>query len=514
MGKSRLHYAVLNMGISGTTTLLKMILSFIVRTIFIYYLGSKVLGVNSLLISILTTLSLAELGIGNAIIFSLYKPVAENNWSVIKSIMNLYRKIYRILAVLIFFIGLLILPFLPMIVGNDMIPHIKLYFLILLVNSSVSYLLTYNRSLIMADQKNYIVSLIDFLMYGITAILQIVFLVFLNSYILYLVTQVVFTLFGNVMLTTFVHRYYGSNYVNISLAPIPEPIISKFKKNVVGTFANKLGDVVVNGTDNILISIFINISTVGLYSNYQLIITAVQTLLLSVSGAMTSSIGNFLSLNKTTSKQVDLFYLHQFMNYTLTFFSSAFLLALFTPFITNWVGSNYLLSSGVTVMMVINFVINRQRNSGNVFIDALGLAFEQRLKPLIEAVANLALSVLFLWKFHLGIFGILLATNMTSLLIAMPFETFVVFSKGFKISVKNFYINYARIVLEIGINLLIVNCVMSFFYENQHWNGLLMLVSIFLVTAIVSVFNFYILNFRKNTFKTAKILIINRFNRG
>lgn len=513
MGKSRLHYAVLNMGISGTTTLLKMVLSFIVRTIFIYYLGSKVLGLNSLLISILTTLSLAELGIGNAIIFSLYKPVAENNWSVIKSIMNLYRKIYRILAVLIFFIGLLILPFLPMIVGNSMIPHIKLYFLILLVNSSVSYLLTYNRSLIMADQKNYVVSLIDFLMYGITSILQIAFLVFLKSYILYLVTQVVFTLLGNVMLTIFVHRHYGNNYVNMALAPIPEPIISKFKKNVIGTFANKLGDVVVNGTDNILISIFINISTVGLYSNYQLIITAVQTLLLNVSGAMTSSIGNFASLNKT-SKQVDLFYLHQFMNYTLTFFSSAFLLALLTPFITIWVGSNYLLSSGITVMMVINFVINRQRNSGNVFIDALGLAYEQRLKPLIEAGANLALSVLFLWKFHLGIFGILLATNMTSLLIAMPFETFVVFSKGFKLSVKNFYVNYTRIVLEIGINLLIIYGVMYFFYENLHWSKLLMLISIFFVTAIVSVFNFYILNFKKSIFKTAKILIINRFDRG
>lgn len=513
MGKSRLHYAVLNMGISGTTTLLKMVLSFIVRTIFIYYLGSKVLGLNSLLISILTTLSLAELGIGNAIIFSLYKPVAENNWSVIKSIMNLYRKIYRILAVLIFFIGLLILPFLPMIVGNSMIPHIKLYFLILLVNSSVSYLLTYNRSLIMADQKNYVVSLIDFLMYGITSILQIAFLVFLKSYILYLVTQVVFTLLGNVMLTIFVHRHYGNNYVNMALAPIPEPIISKFKKNVIGTFANKLGDVVVNGTDNILISIFINISTVGLYSNYQLIITAVQTLLLNVSGAMTSSIGNFASLNKT-SKQVDLFYLHQFMNYTLTFFSSAFLLALLTPFITIWVGSNYLLSSGITVMMVINFVINRQRNSGNVFIDALGLAYEQRLKPLIEAGANLALSVLFLWKFHLGIFGILLATNMTSLLIAMPFETFVVFSKGFKLSVKNFYVNYTRIVLEIGINLLIIYGVMYFFYENLHWSKPLMLISIFFVTAIVSVFNFYILNFKKSIFKTAKILIINRFDRG
>lgn len=514
MGKSRFHYAVLNMGISGITTLLKMVLSFIVRTIFIYYLGSKVLGLNSLLISILTTLSLAELGIGNAIIFSLYKPVAENNWLVIKSIMNLYRKIYRIIAVLILIIGLIVLPFMPIIVGSSSIPHIKLYFLILLVNSSVSYLLTYNRSLIMADQKNYVITLIDFFMYVITSILQIIFLVFFNSYILYLVTQVVFTLCGNIILTIFVHRNYGDKYADILLAPIPEPILIKLKQNVIGTFANKLGDVIVNGTDNILISIFINISTVGVYSNYQLIITSVQTLLLSVSGAMTSSIGNFSALNQKTSKKIDLFYLHQFMNYTLTFFSSAFLLALLTPFITIWVGSNYLLSSGVTAMIVINFIINRQRNSGNVFIDALGLAFEQRFKPLIEAGANLALSVLFLWEFHLGIFGILLATNMTSLLIAMPFETFVVFSKGFNISVKGFYVNYARILLEISINLLIIFGVTYSFYANIHWNNLLMLTSVLLLTAIISVFNFYILNFRNKIFKTAETYIINKFNRG
>lgn len=513
MKKSRFHYAVINMGVSGVTTLLKMVLSFIVRTIFIYYLGSKMLGLNSLLISILTTLSLAELGIGNAIVFSLYRPVADNNWSVIQAIMKLYRKIYRILAILVFTIGLVILPFLPMIIGKEMIPHAKIYFFILLINSSVSYLLTYNRSLIIANQKNYVISLVDFLMYGMTSVLQIVFLIIFNSYASYLIIQVLFTLIGNIVLTLFVHKKYADNYSKMKKVEIPIPIISKLKKNVIGTFANKLGDVVINGTDNILISIFINISTVGLYSNYQLIITAVQTLLLSISSAMTSSIGNFASVNKK-NKNADLFYIHQFMNYMLTFFSSAFLLALITPFITLWVGNNYLFSSGITIMMIGNFVINRQRNSGNVFIEALGLAYEQRTKPVIESFVNLSLSILFLWKLKLGIFGILLATNITSLLIATPFEAYVVFKRGFKLPVKNFYVTYLRLILEISLNLLIIFLMVNYVHDFVHLNSVLMMVVYFFLTAVISTLNFYILNFNKNTFKKIKELIIMRFSKG
>ena len=129
MNKSRLQYAVLNMGVSGMTTVLKMVLSFVSRTIFIYILGSKFLGLNGLLTSILTTLSLAEFWIGNAIIYSLYRPVADNNWPVVRSIMHLYRKIYRILAVIVFIIGLLLLPFLPLIVGKNIISNFELYYM-------------------------------------------------------------------------------------------------------------------------------------------------------------------------------------------------------------------------------------------------------------------------------------------------------------------------------------------------------------------------------------------------
>ena len=162
----------------------------------------------------------------------------------------------------------------------------------------MSYLLTYNRSLIIANQRNYIVSGVDFSAYVFTVIVQIFILFFLKSYTFYLIAQVVFPILGNVVLTIYVHKEYGKYFVDIDFVNIPKSIIKKLKKNVIGTFANKVGDVIVNGTDSILIAMFISLSTVGLYSNYQLIILAVQSVLLSVSSAMTSSIGNFAAADR------------------------------------------------------------------------------------------------------------------------------------------------------------------------------------------------------------------------
>lgn len=513
MNKSRLQYAVLNMGVSGMTTVLKMVLSFASRTIFIYILGSKFLGLNGLLTSILTTLSLAELGIGNAIIYSLYRPVADNNWPVVRSIMHLYRKIYRILAVIVFIIGLFLLPFLPHIVGKNIISNFELYYMILLINSSVSYLLTYNRSLIIANQRNYVVSVVDFSAYVFTVILQIFILFFFKSYTFYLIAQVVFTILGNVALTIYVHKEYGKYFVGIDFVNIPKGIIKKLKKNVIGTFANKVGDVIVNGTDSILIAMFISLSTVGLYSNYQLIILAVQSVLLSVSSAMTSSIGNFAA-GDHSARGLELFYKHQFMNYSLTFFSSAFLIALLPLFISFWLGSDYLLSIDATVIMIVNFVVNRQRNSGNVFIEAYGLAYEQRLKPLLEAVVNLSLSVLFLVVFHLGILGILLATTVTSTFIATTYEAWVIFKYGFKQSVWKFYSRYLKLLSELGVNLLVVYYVSQFVANHFYSNKLLLLVVIFLLTVIISTGLYWFINFKKSEFRYVKNILVSRFRRN
>lgn len=511
--KSRLQYTILNMGVGGITTVLKMILSFVVRTVFIYVLGVKILGLNGLLISILTALSLAELGIGSAIVYSLYRPVAQHEWPIVKAIMHLYRKIYRALAIIVLALGLILLPFLPRIVGNHAVDNYELYYLMFLLNSSLSYLLTYNRSLMIAHQRNYVVSLVDFSAYFLTAVLQIVMLYIFHSYAIYLIVQIIFTLVGNICLTVFVHKDYGKNLLNAEKITIPKDIVDKLRKNVIGTFANKVGDVVVNGTDNILIATFISLSAVGIYSNYQLIILAVQSLLLSISSAMTSSIGNFAALNHG-SKGLKLFNSHQFMNYTLTFFSSAFLFALLPTFIELWIGDKFLLPLGTTLILVINFVINRQRNSGNVFIDAYGLAYEQKLKPVLEAVFNLGLSIIFLMVFHLGIFGILLATTLTSLFIATTYEAHVVFKHGLLTPISIFYKRYLQFVFEIILNLTIVGLTITLLFKKVHPATIFEIISIFFLTGGISVIVYLLFNFRKEEFISFKSMISQKFNRG
>lgn len=513
MPKSRLQYAVLNMGVGGITTVLKMILSFVVRTVFIYVLGVKLLGLNGLLISILTALSLAELGIGSAIVYSLYRPVAQHEWSIVKAIMRLYRKIYRTLAIVVFALGLILLPFLPRVVGNHAVDNYELYYLMFLLNSSLSYLLTYNRSLMIAHQRNYVVSFVDFSAYFLTAVLQIVMLYIFHSYAIYLIVQIIFTLAGNICLTVFVHKDYGKNLLNAEIVTIPKDIVDKLRKNVIGTFANKVGDVVVNGTDNILIATFISLSAVGIYSNYQLIILAVQSLLLSISSAMTSSIGNFAALNHG-SKGLKLFHNHQFMNYTLTFFSSAYLFILFPPFIDLWLGNQFLLPLNTTLILVINFVVNRQRNSGNVFIDAYGLAYEQKLKPILEAFFNLGLSLVFLSVFHLGIFGVLLATTITSLGIATTYEAYVVFKYGLDTPLAVFYKRYVQIIGEIALNLGINYFLIHLFMRTMKLDKLLEIVISFIFVAIISVIVYIALNANKREFKTILQLVKNKLKKG
>lgn len=511
--KSRLQYALLNMGVGGITTILKMIMSFTVRTIFIYKLGADFLGLNGLLTSILTALSLAELGIGSAIIYSLYRPVAQREWPVVKAIMNLYRNIYRALALIVLTIGLMLMPFLSLIVGKHVVPNYEFYYLIFLLNSSISYLLTYNRSLIIANQRNYVVSSIDFLMYFLTAGLQAITLFVFHSYATYLVVQVIFTIVGNIFLTILVHKDYGRELSNAEKVKIPQNVIVKLKKNVIGTFANKIGDVVVNGTDNILIAAFISLSAVGIYSNYQLIILAVQALLLSISGAMTSSIGNFAALNQG-ARGLKLFNNHQFMNYTLTFFSSAFLFALLPTFIEFWLGNKFLLPFETTLILVINFIINRQRNSGNVFIDAYGLAYEQKMKPILEAVFNLGISILFLTVFHLGIFGILLATTLTSTFIATTYEAYVVFKYGLLTPVSKFYKRYLQFIFEIVLNLAILQFLIILFVNKNQSNKILEILEIFILTTVGSMTIYFLLNFKKEEFIVFKSMISQKINKG
>lgn len=428
--RSRLDYSIMNSGISTLIYVLRLVIQFVARSFFIRYLGEVYLGLNGLFTNILSLLSVAELGIGTSIIFALYKPLAIQDHEQVKSLMRLYKRAYEAIGVAIAVVGLAIMPFLKFIVNNDQnFSNLYLIFLLFLANSVVSYFFTYKRSLITADQKAYIVSLNDFLFLLVTNVFQIIFLILTSNFIIYLIIQIISTIASNVTISLIADRRYP--YIkDKNVRKLDDTTVKQIKRNVIGNVSSKVGGQIVMGTDNILISAFVNLSAVGLYSNYTLIVNAVQNVCTQITNSVTASIGNYAAERDAESSYA-LFKRHFFINHTLVFFTTTMLLTMINPFITWWVGAKYNLPFLTVMLIVANYAIQVYRNSGFAFIESFGLFWYQRTKAFIEAAINLSVSLILLGLFKLGINGVLLGTIVSSFGFVIWYEAYVVFRYAF-----------------------------------------------------------------------------------
>ncbi|EGO5190250.1 transporter [Enterococcus faecalis] len=429
MKKSRMEYSMLNSSISTIIFVMKLLIQFVTRTYFIRYLGVEYLGLNGLFSNILSLLSLAELGIGTSIIYSLYRPLAFDDRPQIKALMNLYEKAYNGIGIVVGLAGLVVVPFLPTMVHSSVdLGNVTLIYLLFLANSVLSYFFTYKRSLIIADQRSYVVNVNDFIFILLTNVIQIIQLHFYQSFILYLVIQIFFTLAGNISISWKVSKDYP--YLkDQEQGALTAEVKDQIKKNVIGNLSSKIGGVVVMGTDNIMISYFVGLASVGLYSNYLMIINNVQNLCKQITNSITASVGNYV-VEGNQNKLLKVFKQHLFVNYTLIYFSATVLIAILNPFIEWWLGAKYLLSSFTTSLIIFNLIIQMFRNTNFVFIDAFGLYWYQRWKSVWEAIINLAVSLLLLKVFHMGINGVLIGTITSSLCYVMWYEAFVIFKHG------------------------------------------------------------------------------------
>lgn len=280
-------------GLGGT--LITTLLGFISRTVFINTLGVTYLGVNGLMISVLSMLSLAELGVGTAITFSLYKPLAEKDTEKVNALMAFYKKFYRIIGLIIFALGLLFMLFLKYIVKDAHgISNLYLIYFIFLVDTSYTYFFSYKRTLITADQKAYLLVPFTTGFYSLMIGARIAVLILFQNYIIYLLIQLIVGLAENILINRYIDRKY-TFLKDKSEQRIPKSEMVVITKNVKAMFLHKLGDYAVNGTDNIIISAFVSVTVVGLYSNYLLVITAVNTFLLLIFDSATASFGNLIA---------------------------------------------------------------------------------------------------------------------------------------------------------------------------------------------------------------------------
>lgn len=417
------------------SNIITIVIGLIAQAVFIKILGVEYLGLNGLFTNIISMLGIVELGLGNAIIFNLYKPLASNDTETIKSLMKFYKKSYILIAILVLLIGLVIIPFLPLLI-EDVTININIVgiYLLFLIDIVCSYLLSYKRSIFYADQKNYYVNIIHI---GYTILLnlsQLVILFFTKNYYLYLTIKIIIRLIENLIITILANKKYPY-LLEKKIKNIDKRIEKDIFTKVKALFFHKIGGFIVLGTDNILISKYLGLAVVGLYSNYYMIINAIQTLFSQALVALTPSVGNLL-VKENKNKTFEVFKRIRFMNFWIATFTSVCILNMMQQFITIWIGEKYLLSDVVLIVLVFNFFQKMMRNSYQTFKEAAGIYYEDRYVPLFESIINIVASII-LVKI-IGLPGIFLGTIISGFVLWFYSYPKYVYKKLFDRSYKDY----------------------------------------------------------------------------
>ncbi|EOU1122730.1 lipopolysaccharide biosynthesis protein [Clostridium perfringens] len=497
----RIQKSLKNLTHSLIGQVISILLSFLNRTFFIKILGIQYLGINSLFTDILSMLSLAELGVGTAITFALYKPLASKDKNMISSIMNLYSKLYKYIGILIGVIGVTIVPFLNIIIKEKGgIENIVIIYLLFLFNSVISYFFTFKRTILIADQKQYINIKNIYVYQVIQYFLQIGILIISKSFILYLLIQIICTILSNFSISRKVDKLYPYLNENKNL----KICISQKKqifKNTGAMIFHKIGSIVVSGTDNILLSSLVSISSVGLYSNYKLLTNTLNTLIMQIYNAVTASVGN-LNAEETIEKSYRVFSIMQFVSFWIYGFCSCCLMVLLNPFIEIWLGKEYILSPLIVFFLVVLFFITGMRQTSIVFINTMGLFWQLRYKSLFEAIINLVVSIILISRF--GLLGVIVGTIISTVCTNVWMEPYVVYNNGFNLSFKSYlimYIKYFFIAIGTVVGVYVIN---TYFKGNQYFIFIIK----FLVSFILSNLLFILFFSKSYEYKEIKRIIL------
>lgn len=440
---SRTSNSLKNIRYAAFFKLAVVLVNFLARRVFITVLTDAYLGLNGSFANILSMLSLAELGVGTAITYSMYQPLAEGNETQLLSLMSLYRRFYWIIGLVIAVLGVGLTPFLPKLIHDHAVlnvPHISLIYLLFVFDSAVSYFFVYKQSIITADQKQYIVTLYQNVIVICVAVLQIVFLLITKNYFVYLGIKIVGTVLTNILLARKANKLYPF-LKEREIQPLPGEVRATISKNIRATLMHKIGSVVVFETDNLLIMYFIGAVAVGFYNNYLMITQGIMNVFTMVFRSMTASVGNLCAQEDKTQAQV-VFWRLDFFTRWLYGFSAISLMVLLNHFIGSiWLTENYLFSLPIVLLIVVNFYLTGMRQSVLTFRDAMGLYWYDRHKPIAESLINLIVSIALAKP--LGIVGIFIGTFVSSITTCVWIEPYVLFKHGFKAGSKQYFRKYA-----------------------------------------------------------------------
>ena len=440
----RTKNAVRNIKYGVFLKIYQIVTPFLIRTMMIYYLGIEYLGLNSLFTSILSVLNMAELGVGGAMVFSMYKPIAEDDTSTICALMNLYKRYYRIIGGVVLSSGLVIMPFISKLISGEVPANVNIYilFALSLLSTVLSYwLFAYKTCLFSAHQRGDITSKINLFICTLTYIAQFIALVLFRNYYIYLGVNILFQIVQNIISAKIASKMYP---VYKARGFLSQQEINNINQRVKDLFTAKIGSVVLNSADTIVISAFLGIVILGKYNNYYYIMTSVIGFTEILFYAATAGIGNSIVVESKEKNFNDFKIMTVIIMWISAVCVSCFL-NLYQPFMYIWMSgkTEMMLPFEIVICLCIYFWTYEVNRVANVYKDAAGIWHEDRFRPLVTALCNLLMN-LFMVR-YIGLFGVLLSTVFSTVIINCPWLYFNLFKTIFE--KKNFE-TYLKLIIK------------------------------------------------------------------
>lgn len=438
----RLEKAKRNVFLGIVNKLVVILLEFISRKVFINYLGAELLGVNGVFVNLIQCLSLAELGINNVVAFSYYKPLACNDKKKLAALNSFYKKAYNVIAVIVAGIGILLIPFLDYIINTDIqIENLTYIYLLYLIDTVFSYFCVYKATVLNADQRGYVLSEYEMFFNTVRTIMQIVSLVLWKNFLIYLTIKIIFSVLTNFAKARQVDRDYPYINENVDLdVEEKKEIISTIKSG----FIYKIASVLLNSTDNILISVLCGTVWVGLLSNYITISMAVTSFITIAFGNLTASIGN-LVVEEDNKKKADVFNELFIVSNWLGTVCFCCTMLLCNDFVELWLGSEYIMDDSIVLPKIMMLYYSCVMQPIFSYREALGLYTKTKYSMLVAAGVNLVLSIIMgkIW----GVSGILAASLLAVLFTYFWYEPVILYKQCFFCSAKTYFFQFFRNVI-------------------------------------------------------------------
>lgn len=414
-----------------------LLLTFISRKIFIDYIGVEYLGISSLFSNILSLLSLVDLGFGIAMNYSFYEPLAISDTKKVSALITFYKKVYNIIAIAVFVIGVAITPFLRYIINMDVeIANIQIYYLVNLCNIVVSYLFVYKSAILNADQKGYLVNKYNIIVMVLKVVLQVIIMVICKNYLMYILLEVAGTLINNLIVSAVADKLYPYINKKEELNIYEKDNITKNMKSV---FIYKISSSIMASTDSIIISIVVGTTAVGYYTNYLTVTNSLSTFITIIFSSLTASVGNLIIKGNEKSKY-EVFKTMQMISSWISGIVVVSILVLIQDFIVLWLGNKYLLNNFIVVAITLNFFFTMSMQPIWSYREASGLYQKTKYIMLLTAIINLILSI-FLGKL-IGIAGVVIATVIARLVTYFWYEPKLLYKLYFNQKVRYYYFDY------------------------------------------------------------------------